>query len=135
MEEPIETKLCPICSQQIEVSKFRMHDIGCSRQNYKCKECGACVAKADKEDHEEEEHTKITCENCAFSAIKFKYGDHETKCPKKPQPCDFCDKTIPFHDKQDHYQLCGSKTEQCSKCEGYVKLMDKKDHLAKNICA
>lgn len=84
MEEAAETKLCSICSQHIEVSKFRMHDIGCSRQNYKCKECGACVAKADKEDHEEEEHTKITCEHCEFSVIKFKYADHDTKCTKKP---------------------------------------------------
>jgi hypothetical protein len=33
-----------------------MHDIGCSRQNYKCKECNKCVPKAEKDEHEAEEH-------------------------------------------------------------------------------
>lgn len=59
-----ETKLCPLCEKLIEVSKFRMHDIGCSRQNYKCKECGMCVAKADKEDHDNEAHSVIVCPDC-----------------------------------------------------------------------
>ena len=62
-EQPIEeTKKCGLCEQQIAVSKFRMHDMGCARQNYKCKECNQCVAKADKEEHEEEEHKEVKCE-------------------------------------------------------------------------
>ena len=72
-----ETKMCKLCMRQIDVSKFRMHDIGCARQNYKCKECGLCVPKADKEEHEEEQHKVKTCEDCAFSAPMFKYGDHD----------------------------------------------------------
>jgi Fe-S-cluster-containing dehydrogenase component len=56
MEEPVETKNCSMCEKAIETSKFRMHEMGCLRQNYKCTECGACVAKCDKEEHEEEEH-------------------------------------------------------------------------------
>jgi hypothetical protein len=40
----------------MEASKFRLHEIGCARNNYKCKECGECVAKAEKEEHEEEAH-------------------------------------------------------------------------------
>tara|TARA_B110000285_G_scaffold13608_2_gene13443 strand:+ start:77 stop:325 length:249 start_codon:yes stop_codon:yes gene_type:complete len=79
-----ETKHCNICDKDVEASKFRMHDIGCSRQNYKCKECNMCVAKEDKEEHEEEEHTEIICQHCDFRAIKFKYGDHDLKCKKKP---------------------------------------------------
>jgi DNA-directed RNA polymerase subunit RPC12/RpoP len=31
MEDPVETKRCGLCSKDIEVTKFRMHDIGCSR--------------------------------------------------------------------------------------------------------
>jgi len=34
--EPEETKKCGTCSREIELSKFRMHDIGCARNNYKC---------------------------------------------------------------------------------------------------
>ena len=69
-EAPVDYKLCKICEKEIEASKFRMHDIGCSRQNYKCKECGLCVPKADKEDHEEEEHVDVGCEHCNFKAPK-----------------------------------------------------------------
>ena len=51
-----ETKKCATCERQIEASKFRMHEIGCARNNYKCKECGEIVAKAEKEEHDKEAH-------------------------------------------------------------------------------
>lgn len=51
-----ETKMCQTCERPIEVSKFRMHEIGCARRNYKCNVCGAIVAKSDKEEHDEEAH-------------------------------------------------------------------------------
>lgn len=56
MEPSEETKLCPTCDKQIEVSKFRIHDIQCARMNFRC-HCGMAVAKADKEQHEAEMHT------------------------------------------------------------------------------
>ena len=49
IEQAIETKKCQICDQLIETSKFRLHDMGCSRQNYRCRECNIAVPKADKE--------------------------------------------------------------------------------------
>jgi DNA-directed RNA polymerase subunit RPC12/RpoP len=103
MAEAEETKHCNICSKDIEVSKYRMHDIGCSRQNYKCKECGECVPKAEREEHEEEAHNDIICQYCDFKAPKFKYLDHDDKCKKKPSACEFCGKEIPFYDQKDHY--------------------------------
>ena len=135
MEAAVETKRCGLCEQDIEVSKFRMHDIGCSRQNYKCKQCGACVAKCEKEEHDEEEHVSITCEYCAFTAQKYKYGDHAEKCTQKPRACEFCGKTIQFIDYNDHYNLCGSKTYKCETCGDFVKLMDKTTHNQTNACS
>jgi len=55
------TKQCGTCEQAIEVSKFRMHEIGCARNNYKCKECGDVVAKADREDHDSTAHKPRRC--------------------------------------------------------------------------
>ena len=52
--EAAETMRCPMCEKDIEKSKFRMHEIGCYRANYKCKQCGQCVPKEDKEEHDEE---------------------------------------------------------------------------------
>ena len=103
MAEVEETKRCNICDQDIAVSKYKMHEIGCSRQNYKCKDCGECVPKAEREEHEEECQQIIICQYCDFKATKFKYLDHDDKCTKKPAACEFCGKEIPFHDKKDHY--------------------------------
>lgn len=57
-EEP--TKICTTCERDIPESKFRLHDVACSRNNYKCKECGQVVAKADKEEHETEFHVEVS---------------------------------------------------------------------------
>jgi hypothetical protein len=35
-EQTEPTKKCSNCTREIEVSKFRMHEIGCARNNYKC---------------------------------------------------------------------------------------------------
>ena len=69
-----ESKQCSNCERQIEVSKLRMHEIGCVRRYYKCKECGEVVAKAEREEHEEEAHKLIQCQYCQFSAIAAKFG-------------------------------------------------------------
>ena len=56
-----ETKCCSTCKRQIEVSKFKMHEIGCARNNYKCAVCGEIVAKVEKDDHDKEAHVKVKC--------------------------------------------------------------------------
>lgn len=50
-----------MCAREIEVSKHRMHEVGCARMNYKCAVCGEIVAKAEKEEHDKEAHTKVVC--------------------------------------------------------------------------
>ena len=58
---PVATKKCGTCEKEIDATKFRIHEIGCARSNYKCKKCGEIVAKAEKEDHDNEAHTKEPC--------------------------------------------------------------------------
>ena len=102
-EGPVETKRCPLCDKDIEVSKFRMHEIGCMRSNYKCFECGMCVPKAEKEEHEEEEHAEMSCPFCSFTAPKYKYKNHEETCAFKPKLCCFCNKEIKHSEWDSHY--------------------------------
>jgi len=59
MDNSEETKLCPTCDKDIEVSKFRIHDIQCGRMNYRC-HCGMAVSKEDKEHHETEMHVNVS---------------------------------------------------------------------------
>ena len=84
LSEQIETKKCSTCERDIDVTKFRMHEIGCARSNYKCRECGEVVAKADKEEHDAEAHKPMTCKYCAFTASKIVFGNHETSCEMQP---------------------------------------------------
>ena len=57
-EQQVETKTCSMCQKPIEVAKFRLHEVACARQNYKCSKCGEVVPKADREEHELEMHTE-----------------------------------------------------------------------------
>ena len=69
-------KHCSLCDKDIEASRFKMHEIGCMRQNYKCKYTGKCVAKADREEHEADILSEAKCQYCDFKAPKYQFGDH-----------------------------------------------------------
>jgi len=86
-----ETKLCSTCERAIEVSKIRMHEIGCARSNYKCKICGEVVAKADQEEHEAQAHKPVKCRFCPYTAPAATFGKHEEKCELRPKQCRWCD--------------------------------------------
>ena len=130
MVEPAEEqKKCPTCERMIDLSKFRMHDIGCARANYKCKVCGEVVPKADKEDHEANAHKKIVCQYCQYSEIASVFGNHEERCELKPKQCEFCQKMFAFEKFIDHVEMCGTRTEKCDKCQRFVALRDREPHL------
>jgi DNA-directed RNA polymerase subunit RPC12/RpoP len=113
MVEAEESKLCKNCERNIELSKFRMHEIQCARINYKCGECGMIVAKTDKEDHEREAHVQIKCQYCAFEAGKLKFGNHEDRCELRPKPCDYCKQIFKIERWCDHVEQCAVKTSKC----------------------
>lgn len=54
------TKPCSVCGKQIELSKYRIHEATCARNNYRCEKCGEIVPKADKENHDAEYHTNVS---------------------------------------------------------------------------
>lgn len=110
------------------MSKFRMHDIGCARSNYKCKECGEVVPKAEKDEHEATAHKQIICQHCKFTAIASKFKNHEEHCELRPKSCEFCSKLFSFEKFLDHVELCGSRTEKCEVCSRFICLKDREYH-------
>ena len=115
-----ETKECSNCKRQIEISKIRMHEIGCARQYYRCAECGEMVAKSEREEHDEECKQLVKCQYCDFSASKFKFGRHEETCEMRPKECPWCGKTFKIEVYGDHEEMCGSRTEKCDDCQRYI---------------
>ena len=93
---PVETKMCATCERPIELAKFRMHEIGCARSNYKCTICGDIVAKSEREEHEKEAHVKVVCQFCDIQFEKKQFIGHEDTCFMRPQPCKYCEQTIKF---------------------------------------
>ena len=66
-QEVLVTKTCEMCEKPIELNKFRLHSVACSRNNYKCTKCGEIVAKSDKDQHEEDVHSdkpELKCDLC-----------------------------------------------------------------------
>ena len=49
-------KRCTVCEKDIEEPKFRLHEVACARNNYKCPKCGEVIAKSDREQHERDNH-------------------------------------------------------------------------------
>ena len=93
---PVETKVCSTCQQPIEVSKFRIHEIGCARNNYRCPQCGDLVAKSEKAEHEQEAHVKVGCKFCKAEFQKREIQKHEDTCFMKPKLCHYCEQTIDY---------------------------------------
>lgn len=128
VEQAEEQKKCPTCERLIDISKYRMHDIGCARNNYKCKLCGEVVAKAEKEEHEENAHKQTQCQYCKFSEIATKFGNHEEHCELRPKNCEYCSKLFPIEKLLDHVDACGTRTEKCEDCQRFVRFKDKGNH-------
>ncbi len=135
MAETEETKVCPTCEKDIGVSKFRMHEIGCARNNYKCRECGEVVPKAEKEDHEATAHKPVSCQYCPFTATAAKFGKHEETCEMKPKACQWCEQIFKIEVWVDHTEQCGNKTNKCEACGHYIKRKDWDEHQGSQECA
>lgn len=126
----MQTKKCGTCEKEIDAAKFRIHEIGCARSNYKCTTCGEIVAKVEKEEHDKEAHVKAPCQHCMIEFSKREMEGHESGegCPMKPRPCRFCEQVIKFADFDQHTNYCGSKTKKCLLCNHNVMLRDEDMH-------
>ncbi|CDW86603.1 UNKNOWN [Stylonychia lemnae] len=133
-DQPVETKTCSTCKKPIEVSKFRIHEIGCARNNYVCAVCGDLVAKAEKEEHDKEAHTKVACQYCKSEFEKRQFAGHEDSCFMRPQECRYCEQVIKYEDYERHVKYCGSKTKKCTECGRNICLKDEDSHQYGGEC-
>ncbi|CDW80455.1 UNKNOWN [Stylonychia lemnae] len=154
-----DTKICSNCNKPIEISKFRMHEIGCARNNIKCPQCREIVLKSDLPAHEAEYHTVVSimikfdgiiiifqiqvitffqmnCEYCNdFECEKMLMKDHQQYCDMKPRQCQYCELKFPGGNQYDnHLSFCGSKTTKCEDCGQLVRNKDQRSHKISDTC-
>eukprot|EP00347_Sterkiella_histriomuscorum_P000644 403375053 len=138
--QPIQneaTKVCSNCKKPIEMSKFRIHEIGCIRNNYKCGQCNEIVPKIEKDQHEKEFHSIVMCEFCNdFECEKMILNEHQQYCEMKPKECKYCELIMPQGPKyDDHIVFCGSKTQKCPDCGSQIRNSEMRAHKISDTCS
>ena len=124
-----ETKYCSNCCQNIEASKFFLHERMCSQNIKKCPKCNKPFTVEDLEDHIEEEHGEAECEYCKKKFPNSDIEKHRKKCDSKLVPCAFCEMLIVLGEIKEHQAICGAITEPCPQCGRFVQRKELETHI------
>ena len=124
-----DTKLCPNCGQNIDTSKFFLHERMCSLNIKKCPKCNKPFTVDELEEHIEEVHGEAECEYCKKKFPKIEIENHKKKCDSKMVPCSYCELDILLSELKEHQKACGAITEPCEKCGRYIQRKEMERHL------
>ena len=124
-----DTKLCPNCGQNIDASKFFLHERMCSLNIKKCPKCNKPFTVDELEEHIEEVHGEAECEYCKKKFPKIEIENHKKKCDSKMVPCSYCELDILLSELKEHQRSCGAITEPCEKCGRYIQRKEMERHL------
>ena len=124
-----DKKYCSNCGQNIEATKFFLHERMCSMNVKKCPKCNKPFTIEDLEEHINDAHTEGECEFCKKKFPKIDLENHKNKCDHKMVPCKFCELEVLLGELKDHQKSCGAITEPCPECGRYVQRKDLENHL------
>ena len=124
-----ETKYCSNCCQNIEASKFFLHERMCSQNVKKCPHCNKPFTIEDLDDHIEEAHGESECEYCKRKFPNSDIDKHRKKCDSKLVPCAYCEMLIVLGEIKEHQAICGAITEPCPQCGRLVQRKELETHI------
>ena len=124
-----ETKYCSNCCQNIEASKFFLHERMCSQNVKKCPHCNKPFTIEDLDDHIEEAHGESECEYCKRKFPNSDIDKHRKKCDSKLVPCAYCEMLIALGEIKEHQAICGAITEPCPQCGRFVQRKELETHI------
>ena len=124
-----DKKYCSNCCQNIEASKFFLHERMCSVNVKKCPKCNKPFTVEDLEEHINEVHCEGECEFCKKKFPKIELEKHKRKCDHKMVPCAFCELEVLLGEIKEHQKTCGAITEPCPQCGRYIQRKDLDNHL------
>lgn len=126
-----ETTFCENCCQNIDKSKFFLHERMCKSNVQKCSKCNKPFNLADLAEHEKLEHTYIICEFCTSKFTTASFEQHKEVCLDKLIPCKYCELSVAKKEIEEHENICGATTQECPKCGLYVE----KKVFHKHVCS
>ena len=125
-----ETILCPNCEQNIDKSKYFLHERMCSLNVKKCPKCNKPFNVDDLNDHINLVHSFTTCNLCNNKFPYSEIEEHKKNCLFQLIPCKFCELNVLLKELEEHEAICGSTTEKCLKCGLYIE----KRNYANHVC-
>ena len=109
--------LCSNCELYVPKDKYKMHEIHCSRNVFKCKECNITMLVHEKKDHDYLFHRKIKCE-CGEDILKSSLKLHKlSKCPERIRFCLYCKIVLNESQRLKHELICEQKPKEIEKKE------------------
>ena len=124
-----DKKYCSNCCQNIESSKFFLHERMCSINVKKCPQCKKPFTVEDLEDHINEVHGETECEYCKKKYPNSDIEKHRNRCDCKMVPCCYCELQVLLGELKDHQKQCGAITEPCPVCNRYIQRKEMDDHI------
>ena len=124
-----DKKYCSNCCQNIESSKFFLHERMCSINVKKCPQCKKPFTVEDLEDHINEAHGETECEYCKKKYQNSEIEKHRNRCDSKMVPCSYCELQVLLGELKEHQKQCGAITEPCPLCNRYIQRKDIDEHI------
>jgi len=124
-----ETIFCSNCHNDIPNTTWNLHTVVCVRHNYYCEECGQTIRKKNREKHEHKVHLKVLCKCGKTLEVQEMNTHQQYNCPKRLEPCIFCNCPLQFCSLSKHEEECGSRTEQCDQCNKWVQFRNQSSHI------
>jgi hypothetical protein len=127
-----QTTLCPNCDQNIENSKYFLHERMCSLNVKKCPKCNTPFNIDDLSDHIKQVHSYIICDLCNNKFPNGEIEEHKRNCLYQLVPCRYCELNVLLKELEEHENVCGSTTKKCPKCGLYIEIKKYDNHLCLN---
>ena len=127
----MSTKLCPNCEEQIESSKFFLHQRMCENNVRRCPKCNKPFIIEDLEDHINYDHAEKECDLCHLIMKESEIENHKkNKCENRQIECSYCGMKIRIKEYYEHKNICGSRSEECPICGKLVVKKNMDLHVA-----
>jgi len=124
--------LCPNCDQNIESSKYFLHERMCFLNVKKCPKCNKPYNIDDLNDHIQSAHSYTICDLCNIKIPNSEIEEHKNNCLCQLTPCKYCQLNVILKELEEHENICGSTTEKCSKCGLYIEKRNYTNHVCLN---
>lgn len=127
-----QTTLCPNCDQEIENSKYFLHERMCSLNVKKCPKCNKPFNLDDLNEHIKLVHSYAICDLCNNKFPNGEIENHKQNCEYRLVPCKYCELNVFLKELDEHENTCGSTTKKCPKCGLYIEIKKYDNHLCLN---